>query len=132
MNCNSNTCGCETAPADRAATTTTPTFVPAADIADLGAEYTLTADLPGCTPESVDVSFEEGVLTIKGSPVARGPSGDNYLRREYGVGGFHRQFRLGEDVDVEQIGAEYKDGVLTVRLPKAKAAGARKVAIRTA
>jgi len=107
------------------------TFAPACDIVDSGTEYTLTADLPGTGKDRINVTFEDGVLSIRAG-VASPTEGRAFLRREYGVGDFERQFRVGEDVDIEAISADYKHGVPTVRLPKAKAEAARKIAVRGA
>jgi HSP20 family protein len=107
------------------------TFAPACDITDSGAEYTLTADLPGTGKDQINVTFEDGVLSIRAG-VASPAEGRAFLRREYGVGDFERQFRVGEDVDIEAISADYEQGVLTVRLPKAKAAASRQIAVRGA
>jgi HSP20 family protein len=109
-----------------------PIFAPACDIADLGNEYILTADVPGVSAESISVTFEDGVLSIHGSAPVRGPGNGGFLRREYGVGDFQRQFRLGEDVNVEGISAAFEQGVLTVHLPKVEAATPRKVTIKAA
>ena len=107
-----------------------PAFAPVCDIADLGKEYVLTADVPGVSADGIAVTFEDGVLSLQASPAARGPQHGAPVWREYGVGDVRRQFRVGEDVNVEGITASCKDGVLTVHLPKAGAATARKVAIK--
>jgi HSP20 family molecular chaperone IbpA len=124
-------CGC--APTSAAAPQHQVAFAPPCDIADHGAGYTLVADLPGCTKDSINITFEDGVLTLDASPAAgRRPETAGFLRREYGLGAFRREFRLGEDVNVEAIAADFVDGVLTVQLPKVPAPAPRKVTIRAA
>ena len=63
-------------------------------------ELTLLADMPGVTANTIDIHFEEGVLTVEGRVQPRSPErGTNHLLCEYGVGDFHRTFRVGEQID---------------------------------
>jgi len=87
--------------------------------------------MPGAHPDQIDINFENGVLTINGRVEKRLPEGASVLHCEYGVGDFFRSFQLGETIDPERITAEYKDGVLTVHLPKTEAAKPRKISVRT-
>jgi HSP20 family protein len=136
MNCNSSNCGCEgRAQAQNAMKTETTqlehaTFRPDVDIYETGEEFVLTADVPGARPESIDLNVEKGVLTLRAGVAQRGPSEARPVSREYGVGGFERTFRIGEGIDVEQIGAELKNGVLTLRLPKSVAKRGRKIEVK--
>lgn len=107
-----------------------PHYRPVVDILETSEELRLIADMPGVKVDDIDVSFENGVLTIHGRVDARQPQDTRYLLREYGVGDFHRVFELSESIAADKISAEYKDGVLTLHLPKAEKAKARKIEVR--
>ena len=102
---------------------------PRVDILETEQEVLLLADLPGVRPNDVDVRFENGELTIHGR---RQPSNPGKRRTlwEYEPAHYHRAFRLSEDVAADKIDAELKNGVLTVRLPKAEAAKPRRIAVK--
>lgn len=102
---------------------------PRVDILETEHELLLLADLPGVRPTDVDVRFENGELTIHGR---RNPTNPGRRRAlwEYEPAHYHRTFRLSEDVAADQIEAELKNGVLTVRLPKAEAAKPRRIAVK--
>lgn len=109
-------------------------WLPAVDTYELTDAFVVEADLPGVHPENVDVSFEQNVLTIKGS---RGPTIQTPEKGELRVytaerltGQFARSIRLPEYVEGDKIEASFAHGVLTVRVPKAAAAKPRKIAIR--
>lgn len=103
-------------------------LVPPVDIYETSEGLTVVADLPGVTKDNLDVRVENNVLTIKGrvTPKTRG---DN-LYQEYELHDFFRQFELIEDVDQEKITAELKQGVLTLKLPKAEAAKPKKITVK--
>lgn len=109
-------------------------WVPAMDVAERGDAYLVHAELPGVTPDSVEITFEQNVLTIRGNkPSAFDPQGDGETRvfaAERVHGGFERSVRLPEFVDADRIDAKFADGLLTVTVPKAQAAQARKISIR--
>jgi HSP20 family molecular chaperone IbpA len=106
-------------------------FQPNVDICDLGAEVLLVCDVPGAQPDGIDVTFEDGVLAVQAAVPPRDLPG-TVLRREYGVGDYRRSFRLGEGFDASLITADYRRGVLTIRVPRLAAVRPRKVAVRTA
>ncbi len=114
-------------PADTARET--ETFQPAVDVCDRGAEVTIVADVPGARADGIDVSFDDGVLTVHATVQPRTIPGRAILR-EYGVGDYRRAFRLGEDFDASQITAECRAGVLTVRVPRLAAVRPRKIEVR--
>ena len=122
-----NTTQNETERAER--TRTGQWFRPLVDIVEQGDELLLIADLPGAMSDSIDIDFEDGVLTIEGTVAPRYDENMNFMLYEYGVGDFHRSFRVSEQVDPNRIHAEYKDGVLTVHLPKAEAAKPKKIKV---
>jgi HSP20 family protein len=90
------------------------------------------ADTPGAIADAIDIRYEDGVLTIHGRVPSRSPEGRRLLLQEYGVGDFHRSFRLGDRIDASGISAEYVEGVLTVHLPKVEAARPRRIEVRPA
>jgi HSP20 family protein len=92
---------------------------PAANITENDKEYTIKADLPEVRKEDIDVSVSNGVLTLSGERRYEKSSEDEKEhRRETFHGSFQRSFALPEDVDVEAIKADTKNGVLVVHLPK--------------
>lgn len=107
-----------------------PVYRPAVDIAENKDELLIVADLPGAKSDSIDVDFNDGVLTIQGQVNSRYPEQGQPLLREYGVGDFYRTFRVSEQIDSGRIHAEYADGVLTVHLPRSEAAKPRKIEVR--
>jgi HSP20 family protein len=108
-------------------------WVPAMDVAERRDAYIVHAELPGVNPDQVDVSFEQNVLTIRGNkPASYNTTSDGELRlfaAERVHGGFERAVRLPEFVDADRIEASFANGLLTVTVPKAKAAQLRKITI---
>ncbi len=110
-------------------------WVPALDVAERKDAYLITLDLPGVDPKTVDLSFEQNVLTIRGTkPSALVAAGDEGELRVYAAervnGSFERSVRLPEFVDGDRITAHAVNGVLEITVPKAQAAQARKIEIR--
>ena len=95
----------------------TKTYRPRFDVRETENELVLCGDLPGVSPDDLDIQFENRELTIRGS-VQTSREDVSFLRHEYGIGGFHRSFSVAESIDVGNISAELKQGVLTIRLPK--------------
>ncbi len=106
-------------------------FTPLVDIAENADGFAFLADLPGVKPADLDVSFENGTLTIAGRVSPRQPAGTNYVWREYGVGHFYRSFTLNTPVNVDGITAELKNGELRLWVPKADHAKTRKIQIKS-
>lgn len=106
------------------------TYVPNVDIFEADGDLQVLVDLPGACADSIRVDFEDGVLTIDADVAERQPEGTKYVLREYGVGGFHRSFRVSNTVDASKIEAKYRDGVLTLTLPKVDAAKPRRIEVR--
>lgn len=105
---------------------------PAVDIAENGDSLVLTAELPGVNAKDVDISLEKGVLTIRGEKRFENEENkDNYRRIERSYGSFSRSFTLPNEVDAGKAKAEFKDGVLTLTLPKAEACKARRIEIES-
>jgi HSP20 family protein len=108
-----------------------PTFQPNVDVCDRGAEVVLVADIPGARTDGIDVTFEDGVLAVQAAVPPRELPGRS-LRQEYGIGNYRRSFRLGDGFDASLITADYRKGVLTIRVPRLAAVRPRKVEVRTA
>ena len=103
---------------------------PAVDIAETGDLLTITAELPGVAAKDVDISLEKGVLTIRGEKrFEHEEKKDDYRRIERSYGSFSRSFALPHEVDADKAKAEFKDGVLTLTLPKAEVSKARRIEI---
>jgi len=109
----------------------TLTYQPNVDVCDCGAEVRLFCDLPGARAESIDVAFEDGVLTVHAQVPPRQLPGRS-LVQEYGIGDYRRAFRLGEGFDAAQISAAYRRGVLAVHVPRLAAVRPRKIEVRPA
>ena len=95
------------------------TWAPAVDIQETENELVLKADLPGIEEKDIDVRIENSTLTIRGErKFEKQVNEDNYLRVERSYGSFSRSFSLPNTINTEAIHAEYKNGVLTVQMPK--------------
>jgi HSP20 family protein len=95
------------------------TWAPAVDIYETEDELVVKADLPDVSEKDLDVRIENNTLTIRGErKFEKKVEEENYLRVERTYGSFSRSFSLPNTVNSEAIKAEYKNGVLTVELPK--------------
>ena len=94
-------------------------WVPAVDIFETeNHDLVVRAELPGMTREDIEVSVENSTLVLKGEKKFDGEvKEENYRRIERTYGQFHRSFTLPNTVDTSKVSAEYKNGVLTVKLP---------------
>ena len=106
-------------------------YSPRFDIWETDAELILYGDLPGVSPESLDIQFENDLLTIHGTVPSR-HEGVEALWGEYGVGDFYRTFTIGESIDSSKISAEIENGVLTLHLPKTEAVKPRRIEVKSA
>ena len=107
-----------------------PVFMPPADIYETKDSIVVLAEMPGVSPEGVDISLERRVLTIRGSRAAKEHSGYQRVYNEYADGDYERVFTLSENIDRDRIEAALKDGVLELVLPKAEAAKARRIELK--
>jgi len=105
-------------------------YTPLVDIIETNDAFTFQADLPGVAAGDVDVSYENGVLTVHAKANPRQPAGHRYVWREYGVGHFYRQFTLNAPINPDGIRAELRNGVLELHVPKAESAKARKIEVQ--
>jgi len=106
-------------------------WVPAVDIYETDAhEVVVKAELPDTKREDINLTFENGVLTLKGErKVQQEVKKENYQRIERRHGVFSRSFTLPNTVDAGKISASYKDGVLTIRLPQREEAKPKQIAV---
>jgi len=93
-------------------------------------EYVLTAMLPGLTAEDVDIQFNNGILTISGEYADKRVEGDEYFTSELPVGKFSRAIEINEPIKSEKIDAGMKQGLLTIRIPKAEEAKPKSIKIK--
>lgn len=108
-------------------------WTPAMDAWETEQAFVVQLDLPGLNPDQVDVTFDRNTLTIRGTRPATIPSvekGDlRVFFTERAQGGFSRTLRFPQYVEANRIDASFANGVLTVTVPKAETAKARKIAI---
>ena len=108
-------------------------WIPPVDIYQNGKELVLKAELPDMKREDIDIAIEEHTLTIKGEKKLDADVKDENVRRiERLYGSFTRSFTLPSTVDASNVSAEYKDGVLTLRLPVREEAKPRQIHVKVA
>jgi HSP20 family protein len=109
------------------------TWTPAVDIYEADGKLVLKAELPDMRREDIDVSVENSTLTIRGErKLDQEIKQENFHRIERAYGNFARSFSLPNTVDPARIGAEYKNGILTVTLPYREEARPRQINIEVA
>ena len=107
------------------------TWAPAVDIYETEHELVVKADLPDVKPEDLDIRVENNILTIHGErKFEKKVSEDKYLRVERAYGSFTRSFSLSNSVKAEDIKADYKDGVLTLTIPKREEAKPKQIKVQ--
>lgn len=95
-----------------------------------GDQYVVAFDLPGVSPEAIDIDVERNMLTVKAE--RRPAAGDDAVQMDLSerpLGVFSRQIVLADSLDTDRIGADYEAGVLTLRIPIAERAKARKITV---
>lgn len=108
----------------------TAEWSPAVDIKEEPDKFVLQADVPGVRPEDIDVSMENGVLTIKGEKQTGAKAQhEGYKRIERTYGSFYRRFSLPDTANAEAISAKSKYGVLEIVIPKREAVKPKKISI---
>lgn len=106
-------------------------FAPRINLAESDAEFEITVDLPGISSDDVSVELHEGKLTISGKVESHTDvEGKTFHRVERTTGEFRRVVEVGVPVDEDNITAEYKNGVLTVKLPKSEKLRPKKITIQ--
>jgi len=96
------------------------TYLPACDLSETDKEYSLAMDLPGIKKEDIHISLSDGLLSVEAetSKTSEEKKGGKVIRRERQYGKFMRQFHLGDEVKDNEVHAKFKDGVLTLNVPK--------------
>jgi len=107
-----------------------PRYMPM-DLYRSGDHFVVHADLPGADPGSVDLSVDNGLLTIRAERSGRTEESVEWLASERFTGSYMRQLSLGDGIDAERIAATYENGVLTVTIPMAEKAKPRRIQIDT-
>jgi HSP20 family protein len=103
---------------------------PPFNLHDAGDRYVLSAQLPGITPQDMDLSITGETLTIRGERKRpEGVKDDSYRRQERPMGRWARTITLPDRVNSEHVAAEFSNGILTVTLPKAESAKPRHIAV---
>lgn len=106
-------------------------WAPAVDIYETEHELVVKADLPEIKPEELDIRVENNILTLRGErKFEKQVNEDNYLRVERSYGSFSRSFSLANTVNTEAIKADYKNGVLTLSIPKREEAKPKQIKVR--
>lgn len=106
-------------------------WVPSVDIAENDNEYLVKVDLPGVTKDDVKITLESNVLTIRGEKKQeKETKKENFHRVERSYGSFQRSFTLPTTVKSEKIDASFKDGVLTIVLPKMEEAKPKEIEVK--
>ena len=104
-------------------------FLPTTDIFETEHALTMIMEMPGVDKSKVDVSVEDGVLTIQGQIDFSKYEGLRPVYTEYNIGHYRRSFSLSNRIDQEKISAEVNDGILTLVLPKAEEAKPRRITV---
>jgi HSP20 family protein len=108
------------------------TWQPAVDIQETPKELRIDLELPGIREQDVEIEVENGILSIRGQKSAERKAEDEegrYHLVERSYGSFFRSFQLPQGVDAEQIGADFENGVLRIRIPKAALPQPRRIQI---
>lgn len=107
-----------------------PAWEPALDISERGDAYLVAVELPGVDPEDLEVTFEDGMLTIQGERHFAHDSSERRFRIERRYGTFRRAITLPADVVADAIEATIADGVLQIMVPKAEDTKPRRIDVR--
>ncbi len=108
-------------------------WIPAVDISESEGEYLIKAELPGVKKEDIKVTLQEGVLTIQGERKQdKEEKGRKYHRVERSYGTFMRSFTLPDSADDSKVSAEFKDGLLSLHVPKSEKAKPKAIEVKVA
>jgi len=114
-------------------TIATSAWVPRVDLKEESNQFMIEVDIPGVEPKDIEITMENGVLTIKGERRIEHKKEDKniYKRVERLHGAFHRRFSLPETADPDKITANGKHGVLQIVIPKRQVVQARKISVQS-
>jgi len=105
-------------------------WVPAVDIVESERDITIKAELPGVEPKDVTISLDNNVLTLKGHRESeKEVRKENYYRMERATGGFGRAFTIPVSIDSDRVTADFKNGLLTITLPKKESSRGRTIEV---
>lgn len=107
-------------------------FIPRADIYETNDALVIHTDMPGVNEDSVDITLEKNVLTLRGYVEMDAPENYSLGYAEYEAGDYERSFTLSDEIDRDKIEASLKNGVLQVWLAKAGPAKTRKISVKSA
>lgn len=105
-------------------------LVPPVDVVEDGQGITLYADLPGVPKDKLSLHVEAETLTIEGEVALEMPADMDSTHAEIGLARYRRVFSLSRELDAEKVSAEFNQGVLTLRVPKAEHAQPRRIEVR--
>jgi HSP20 family protein len=105
-------------------------FLPTADIYETQDALTVVLEMPGVAKGNVDVRVEDGLLNVEGRLDLSKYEGLQPLYTEYNIGHYSRSFQLSNKIDQNRIEADFKDGVLSLRLPKVEETKPRSIEVR--
>jgi HSP20 family protein len=107
------------------------TWMPAVDLLEKDDEFVAKVELPGVHKDDVKITLHDNILTIRGEKKEEKESKDsNYHRLERSYGSFQRSFTLPTSVRQDKVEAEYRDGVLTITMPKAEEAKRKQIEVK--
>ena len=106
-------------------------IAPRLDVVERDNEFVVKAEMPGMKKDDIEVSLENGVLTITAETKSETEEkeGDRVIRQERRYGQYLRSLRLGKEIDEKKVKASYKDGILELVLPKAEEVKPKKIAV---
>lgn len=106
-------------------------WLPSTDIVESDSHYAVKMDLPGMRRDEIKVSVQNGTLTVSGSRSRENTeNAKGYTRFERSYGSFTRTFQVPNSIDAKRIEASYKDGVLSLTLPKSEEARPKEIEVR--
>lgn len=109
----------------------TSAWTPAVDVKEEAGRFVIVADVPGVEPKDIEITMDNGVLTIKGERVSEArDEASGYSRVERASGGFYRRFSLPDTADAQAIAATSTHGVLEVSIPKKAAVQPRRIEVQ--
>lgn len=106
-------------------------LAPRLDVVERNGDFVVKAELPGVKKDDIEVSVENGVLTLSAESRSETEEkeGDRVIRQERRYGRYLRSLRLGKEIDEKKVKASYRDGVLELVLPKAEAVKPRRISV---
>ncbi len=108
-------------------------WIPLMDISETAKNLVAKVEVPGIDPKDIEISLHAGVLTVRGErKQEKEDKQENFHRVERSYGSFCRRIRLPVEVNADKVKASYKDGILTITMPKAKEEATKKIEVKAA